>query len=50
MKDNNPDIFKIVGSNEQYLTDKNKWIKRYRIYLCLMTGLFITILAPFIFI
>ena len=34
MKDNNPDLFKIVGSNEKYLNDKDKWIKHYRIYIC----------------
>ena len=50
MKDNNPDLFKIVGSNEKYLNDKDKWIKHYRIYICLIMGLLITILAPIIFI
>jgi hypothetical protein len=46
MKEENPTLFKIIGSNEKYLTDEAKWIKHYRLYVSLIGLLLMAIMLP----
>ena len=44
MKERNPLMFKLIGYNEKYLKDRASWMRRFRIYLVLMTVLMFSIL------
>jgi len=44
-KKENPLLFKITGFNEKYIDDPGVWIKHFRIYLTLFTGLFSSMLV-----
>ena len=47
-KRDNPELWKIIGFNDKYLNDREKWIRHTRIYIVLFTLLFLAILFPFI--
>jgi hypothetical protein len=49
MKEHNPLMFKIIGYNEKYLKDRALWIRRFRIYVVVMTGLMFSILMSILF-
>jgi lipopolysaccharide export system protein LptC len=44
MRDENPTLFKIMGTNTKYLNDEGKWVRHYRIYVSLIGLLLIAIL------
>ena len=50
MRDNNPVLFKIIGSNEKFLNDKEKWVRHFKVFTALILGLLLAIAAPMLFI
>ena len=38
--------FKIFGSNNKYIDNKEKWIKHYKIFIVLIASLMVTIAIP----
>lgn len=49
LKKNHPAWFNLIGINEKYLYDKNKWIKHMRIYMALIFLAVIVTFLPLIF-
>lgn len=48
-KEHHPMLFKITGMNEQYLDDREKWVRHFRIQTVLAAALgFLAILAIFL--
>ncbi len=48
IREDNKSLFNIIGSNEKYLNERDKWIRHYRIYLILIALLSLSIFIPFI--
>jgi hypothetical protein len=49
LKDENPFLFKLIGSNEKYLEDKDAWIKHQRLYIIFFALMLICILLLIVF-
>jgi len=43
IREDNKLLYKIIGSNERYINERDKWIRHYRIYLALIALLFFII-------
>jgi hypothetical protein len=50
IREENKLLFKIIGSNERYLNERDKWIRHYRMYLAFIALLSLSIIIPFIII
>jgi len=47
IKDENPGLWKLIGFNDKYLNDRDKWIRSCRISIALFSILILAILIPF---